>query len=845
MSSITKANLINELGLFPLKRYIQRKPDKYQQATEEYAAKLRQLYLADLKERQAATSKHKRAIRSEVFRLTNLSADELNGITIDSSSLPSATVGDRVVLIRPDEGANDDLDDQQEPLAHGVIIKVTNKQVRIKLDKPITIKTSNKNEQQAADDLGGENDIQIEADNTAKTNGQDDNDREKPTTSQNGSNDSGEQKSMTIDFRIKFDLKQQQKAHMQGRHDSRFRLVELALQNFAKLKCNQALQRNLLGFYDERLDKLNDRTRVMSFPEIVPKLNQQQQVAVEQALKRRLTLVEGPAGTGKTIVGAHIAANMARLKRARVLVCSPIKETIDKLTELIDRIGGCQMVRLPAATMESSAHQARRDSDIYLRSGGALDFNRCSLDELVDDEIYLQAYARFKDTLGYNHDKLHSQAYRMVTSCPVSRRRELERKIISKANVVGCQIDEKAICLLRGIEFDMLIIDDVQVTSELDCLIAIMTKGIKQVTLLSDTRRAIRLARILKRSQSVSHSSNGTSSQVRRQEHPSLLNNDSSNSSLTRRKRPNSALRPTRQASTLSESVTLQRARISTTGSSSSLAPSLEPGNLFERLLSLGLPAVDMRTQYRCHATISNFFIHHFYAGRLRDDPATNDNMSSEIVTRLVVKEESFSWLPNKKYLTAIYKVPKALAAAQDDSMSMPAGRPANVLEERVGELIDKLVNYEDIREFKYSIGIIYNNRAQLGKSVDDYGAGVKRGTIDGFIGQESDFIVLAASASGGGGDGHESDRLHTTTTTTVGISSSIPCDFRRSDIALNWALTRARLGLFIVLEDDRCLSGGNGGEIRPKQQQVHKYDECNSWRELVKYYATNHLIVE
>jgi superfamily I DNA and/or RNA helicase len=131
------------------------------------------------------------------------------------------------------------------------------------------------------------------------------------------------------------------------------------------------------------------------------------------------------------------------------------------------------------------------------------------------------------------------------------------------------------------------------------------------------------------------------------------------------------------------------------------------------------------------------------------------------------------------------------------------------------------------------SIGVIYNDQTQSDAIQKDE-ANIKRGTIDKFIGQENDLIVMVVATN------RDCQQLDVA---NVGISSSIPLDFRRSDTVLNWALTRARLGLFLVIEDDGCIGSREGSNDQPELPS--RIDSCKSWRELMKYYGTNGLIVE
>lgn len=59
-----------------------------------------------------------------------------------------------------------------------------------------------------------------------------------------------------------------------------------------------------------------------------------QRIAVQKALKERLTLIQGPPGTGKTVVVSAIVANWAKkIDQKKILICTPSNPAADLIAE--------------------------------------------------------------------------------------------------------------------------------------------------------------------------------------------------------------------------------------------------------------------------------------------------------------------------------------------------------------------------------------------------------------------------------------------------------------------------------------------------------------------------------
>lgn len=531
--------------------------------------------------------------------------------------------------------------------------------------------------------------------------------------------------------------------------------VENALRKFERISCSLPIHKCLLGYYKDKSNIKYEKAKVIPINGLQPPRGAQI-LAVEQSLRKRISLIEGVAGSGKTLVAANIACSSSRLRDRKVLICSPSQSSVNKLTDLISNTEYIRVVKLQKRPQFQSLIQMMVSRKKFT------EIKDCSLDVLVSQAIYKRAWNRLKSTPYESRReqvKLHNKATSLVLNSSNWLRRKTELNILSKADVVCCTLSEAGNVCLKGVKFDMLIIDDVQVAKEIDCAVPLMMKGLKQVTLLSDIRIGIRMARCNGKQQS-------TNSIEKSATKPKINSIRSTNSFSTKK----------------TNTYKLDLEQIG------------EPGRLFEKLLAIGLAPVALKYQYRMQETIAAFPNYRFYLSRLKTDPSTNEQLEKRIFENFLQGENRFSWLPNRECLTALFNSLNAIDTTRD--------------------IINKLVSRENVS--KDMIGIITNNSANTDHNIEN----VKSNTIDEFFGQERDFIVLLAS---------ETDR---------DSIESKNIDYLSNDVALNAALTRARLGLFIVANvKDLLLEDITACEAQKKDLY------CDSWQDLVKYYAKNNLV--
>jgi regulator of nonsense transcripts 1 len=190
--------------------------------------------------------------------------------------------------------------------------------------------------------------------------------------------------------------------------------------------------------------------------------------------------------------------------------------------------------------------------------------------------------------------------------------------------------------------------------------------------------------------------------------------------------------------------------------------------SLFERLLSNGLPAHMLTTQYRMHPTIREFPSSRFYDNRLEDGCTSSDRP------------------PAAGFLWPDWDKPVAFVPVHGAEMEEESGSSRSNMDEAavVIKIVNDLLAPGDLTP--EDIGVIspYSGQVRLIREMlDGQIDGLEVKSVDGYQGREKEVIVLSTVRANDSGK--------------VGFLSN----YRR----LNVALTRAKRGL-IVIGDDRTL---------------------------------------
>lgn len=189
---------------------------------------------------------------------------------------------------------------------------------------------------------------------------------------------------------------------------------------------------------------------------------------------------------------------------------------------------------------------------------------------------------------------------------------------------------------------------------------------------------------------------------------------------------------------------------------------------LFERLLSNGIPAHMLTTQYRMHPTIREFPSSRFYENRLEDGCSSSERP------------------PAAGFLWPDWDKPVAFVPVHGSEMEEESGSSRSNMDEAavVVQVVNDLLLPGDLSP--EDIGVIspYAGQVRLIRSmIEDTIEGLEVKSVDGYQGREKEIIVLSTVRANENGK--------------VGFLSN----YRR----LNVALTRAKRGL-VVIGDDRTL---------------------------------------
>ena len=189
---------------------------------------------------------------------------------------------------------------------------------------------------------------------------------------------------------------------------------------------------------------------------------------------------------------------------------------------------------------------------------------------------------------------------------------------------------------------------------------------------------------------------------------------------------------------------------------------------LFERLLSNGIPAHMLTTQYRMHPTIREFPSARFYENRLEDGCTSSQRP------------------PVAGFLWPDWDKPVSFVPVHGSEIEEEAGSSRSNMDEAaiVIKIVNDLLAPGDIQADDIGVISPYAGQVRLIRSMmDDEIEGLEIKSVDGYQGREKEIIVLSTVRANESG--------------TVGFLSN----YRR----LNVALTRAKRGL-IVVGDDRTL---------------------------------------
>ena len=183
-------------------------------------------------------------------------------------------------------------------------------------------------------------------------------------------------------------------------------------------------------------------------PGIKEPLDDSQRAAVAQCLLEPLTLIQGPPGTGKTTtLTAVVYHYLSIYPNARILVCSHSNVSIDHLTRDIAAIEGINVVRYRSPQIGVA------DPKIAHINVSDMVYKQCP--ELMEMKMKLEAGE-------LTHQEKTSYYNQYLEQCA---------RILRGASVICCTSSMAGHDIVKGISFDMVIVDEATQSKETECLI--------------------------------------------------------------------------------------------------------------------------------------------------------------------------------------------------------------------------------------------------------------------------------------------------------------------------------------------------------------------------------------
>lgn len=228
-------------------------------------------------------------------------------------------------------------------------------------------------------------------------------------------------------------------------------LCNLFIYNKYKMSCDELKLEN----------KLKDPSQTIQFHE---NCNESQRNVINEAISNRVTLVNGPPGTGKTFTSAVLVFNLhiTRQARSKILVCAKSNVAVDnlanKILELYEQLNVLRIRSFRSETIKTTklSDFLYLDRRLMTEKGKIFDEYRLILKEeqaRFDYLIHIEKSARLR-----------------------SLEAQCERMIIDKADVLctTCSGSSRLYRLLgEGIEIDSLVIDECTQVDQPEALLPI------------------------------------------------------------------------------------------------------------------------------------------------------------------------------------------------------------------------------------------------------------------------------------------------------------------------------------------------------------------------------------
>ena len=200
------------------------------------------------------------------------------------------------------------------------------------------------------------------------------------------------------------------------------------------------------------------------------RLDQYQREAVETAMRNPLSIIQGPAGSGKSTCIAAYVWNTVQQGRGKVLVCAPSLSAIDQVCNYILNTG-VNVVRFGSRKEDMDEFQPADQRVRHILVGNMI----C--------ELNCEQGLRYRELRGREEkgETLTAEEREELDQLYMS----LSTDVCSRADVVCCTVSCAGNRILDKLSFERVVIDEVTQIMEPAALIPVM-KGSRQVVLVGD-----------------------------------------------------------------------------------------------------------------------------------------------------------------------------------------------------------------------------------------------------------------------------------------------------------------------------------------------------------------------